>query len=133
MSRSTTKYFIPVVAGAFLYGTLYAVALSMQEFVESDEPYPYSYALSQVLLEALTAVSPGFLAGWLSKGSGAAVGALAGVGGAAIAIIMVNLLWGALPLQQQMMTLLGTAAAAAISNSAGGLAGEHVRTKYRAV
>jgi hypothetical protein len=128
-----TRYFIPVISGALLYGMLYGVALAMQEFVESDEPYSYSYALSQVVLEALTAVSPGFLAGSLSKGSGAVVGGMAGVGGAVIAIVMVNLLWGALPLQQQMVTLLGTAAAAAISNCVGGLAGEHVRTKHRAV
>jgi hypothetical protein len=131
--QTTSALALAVLAGGVVYGVLHTAALQIPEFIETDEPYPYWYSLSQTLLEAINTVVPGFTAGWLAQRLGALIGGLAGVTGATIALVLDDILWGALPVREFLVTLVGTAIAAAVSNSIAGLAGEYARAKQQAV
>jgi len=91
---------------------------------------PVWFASVQLIVEALTAVVPGLVAGWLSRGGGLTngliVGALGSIGGA----VTLAILWGPVPFEQQL--LVGTLAAAigaSLTNAVGGSAGQFLRSQ----
>jgi len=91
-------------------------------------PYPLWYSGGEVLLTAVKAVIPGFLAGWLHGARGLSSGALIGAVGAVLEIaVFAALVSGAMlfePLERLALAALWAVLGSGLTNALGGGAGE---------
>ena len=78
-------------------------------------------------------MAPGFVAGWLARTNGLAIGAIVGALVAVVSLLLVTLAWGATGLVSSLHFLFFFIAANLVTQSVGGLAGAELRSRRSAV
>ncbi len=124
-----------MVAVSLYIGLVLALyALNRMGTPRPGELFPLWYSGAEILLKAVTAIGPGICAGWLGGSRGLAAGATAGGVGGTIEVIMLSALGGVPFGEFSGRIAVGavcTAAASALTNAAGGIAGEFFRRQAR--
>lgn len=124
----------PILLGIVLYvGITFAVyGLQRIAFPNASGPYPVWFSVMDVVLKAVGAVGPGFLAAWLSARPGFKVGALTGVLGVAaefaIAIVGFGIPIAEFP-GRIASGLVAAGIAAGLTNGIAGMAAEAARKR----
>jgi hypothetical protein len=126
MSRFAVGILLGVIVSTGLSG------LSFAAMPNHGVPWPVWYSVFRTISEALLAVAPGFAAGWFVGRSGLLIGAVVGVLASIASLVFVWSWWGALPLSTAAVTLIFGAAAAVITQSVAGAAGELIRSRKSA-
>ena len=129
-----THRVLPIVLGAALYAALTFAVYGLQRFAfpTGSGPYPTWFASAEVLLKAVGAVAPGFLAGWLYLRPGFAIGAITGVCGVVTEFIIATVGFS-IPLGEfggrMAVGLVAASAAAALTNGMASMAAEALRKR----
>lgn len=113
--------------GIYLVVALSFYALNRLAFADEDGPYPLWYSGAEVILSAIKAVIPGFVAGWLQRGRGLGSGALVGSIGGLVEVLLLAALAGFLAFEASGRLALACVYAVAgggLTNALGGAAGE---------
>ncbi len=124
----------PVLLGGALYVGLTFGLFGLQRlaFPNGSGIYPIWYSSSEVLLKAIIAVGPGFLAAWVYQRAGLTVGAMAGFAGVAAEFI-IAIFGFAIPVSefpgQMAWGFISSVVATGITNAVGGVAGETLRKR----
>ena len=128
MNKRAMFMFVGVIAYVGLALLLYGV----HHLAVRDEPvdFPLWFSGSELIIKAVAAVAPGFIAGWFGRSGGLTAGAVVGAVGGAIEVLAIGALFGvrfADVATQISVAAVCTALAAALTNAMGGAAGEFLR------
>jgi hypothetical protein len=127
-----------IVFGAALYIIL-AVSFYSLRVLVGGGPISIWVSIAKVMSEALTAVAPGFVVGWLSRERGLMLGAAAGAIGALVSTTLILYHWSLPPpggftmapsaevLWHWALIVVLASLAASFTNAIGGIAGTAVR------
>ena len=121
-----------IAAGLVLYVALviFFYGLHRLAFANGGGPYPIWYSAGEVVFNALKAVAPGVLAGWLFRTAAIRTGAIVGAIGGLVEVVMLGLLTGIafseLPGRMAVVTFLA-ATTSAFTNAIGSAAGAFLR------
>jgi len=97
-------------------------------------PWPIWYGISHHILEALGAVAPGFIGGWVACRSGVTVGATIGVLCALLTPLAVALSWAGMPpLSSTVAIIAALGAGGVITGAVSGAAGHLLRVRGAAL
>ena len=125
-----------VLIGLSLYVGLVLILYGLHRlaFSGGGGPYPLWYSTAELLVKALIAVGPGILAGWFCRGGGLSAGAIVGVVGGLVEAILLSA-WTGAPFGEFATRItvaaIAMAIGSAITNAAGGIAGETLRARIK--
>lgn len=134
MAPEMMRRAVPVLLGMALYvGITFAMyGLQRMAFPAGSGPYPVWFSVSDVVLKAVGAVGPGFLAAWLSAHPGFKVGAMTG-GLGVIAEFAIAIVGFGVPVAEFpgriVSGLLAAGIAAGLTNGVAGMAAEASRKR----
>jgi hypothetical protein len=118
-SRIPLGIFLGVATYLALLGFGYYFAQAA--FPGVSVPWPAWYGISRHVLEALGAVAPGFVAGWVACRSGVTVGAVVGILSALLTPLAVSMSWaGMLPLSSAFSVIAALDIGGIITGSVSG-------------
>jgi hypothetical protein len=129
-----TRRALPAVLGAILYVALTFAVYGLQRFAfpTGSGPYPTWFSSAEVLLKAVGAVAPGFVAAWLYARPGFAIGAITGACGV-VAEFVIAIIGFGIPLGEfggrMAAGVIAAGAAAALTNGVAGMAAEALRKR----
>jgi len=119
---------VAIFLGVAAYLALLAIGYYFAQvaFPGVPAPWPVWYSVSRHILEALGAVAPGFVGGWVAGRSGIAIGAAIGVLSALATPLAVSLSWMGMPPPSSIISLVvalgvGGVITGAVSGAAGHL------------
>jgi hypothetical protein len=121
-----------ITVGLGLYTALVLVFYGLHRlaFGDGGGPYPLWYSVSELVLNAVRAVAPGLVIGWLSRAQALRVGAVVGAVGGVIEVILLGALTGItfteFPGRMAVATVF-TAVTGAFTNAVGAAAGQFLR------
>jgi hypothetical protein len=124
----------PILLGALIYValTLAGYGLERVAFPTGSGSYPTWYVCSDVLLKAIAAIGPGFVAAWLCRQRGFAVGAMAGVVGV-VAEFAIGAIGFGMSLSEYpgriVFGLLAAGISSGLTNGVAGVAAEALRPR----
>jgi len=128
-----TQEWLGVFAGIALYVALMAIA-----FLFNDRPPPdtssrflFWYNAHLAVVQSLSSVAPGFVAGWLAQRRGLLIGALVGTGAAVASPMVTVLFWGSMPFSAVIAVVLIGVVTASLTQAVAGVAGEVLRARLR--
>ena len=122
----------PVLLGSALHVALTLALYGLQRLAlpSGTATYTIWYSSSELVLKAVAAVGPGFVAAWVYKRKGMIVGAMAGVIGV-LAEVVITIVGFGIPLGEYpghlASGLIAGALAAGLTNAVAGVAGEALR------
>ena len=127
-----SRFALAIFSGVLTYLALLAAGYVFAQvaFPGVSPPWPLWYAVSHRVIEALAAVAPGFIGGWVACRSGAAVGAAVAIISALFTPFAVSLTWVGIPALSSSISLIAAiAAGGVITGAVAGAAGHllHVR------
>jgi hypothetical protein len=131
-SRIVLGIFLGVAAYlALLAGGYYFAQVA---FPGVPAPWPTWYGISRYILEALGAVAPGFIGGWVACRSGITVGAIIGVLSALLTPLAISLSWAGMPpLSSAVSIVAALGVGGVITGSVAGAAGHLLRVRGAAL
>jgi hypothetical protein len=126
---------LAIFLGVAAYLTLLALGYYFAQvaFPGVPAPWPVWYGVSRHILEALGAVAPGFIGGWVAHRSGITIGATIGILSALATPLAVSLSWmGMPPLGSVVSLVVALAVSGVITGGVSGAAGHLLRVRAAA-
>jgi hypothetical protein len=126
---------LAIFLGVVVYLALLAVGYYFAQvaFPAVPAPWPVWYSICRRILEALGAVAPGFIGGWVACRSGITVGASIGVLSALVTPMAVSMSWvGMPPLDSTISLVAALGVGGVITGAVSGAAGHLLRVRAAA-
>jgi sorbitol-specific phosphotransferase system component IIC len=122
-------------AGIALTVALMALGQGLQAlaFPEGNGPVPTWYAVASSMLEPTQGLLPGVVAGWLARQGGLIHGAIVALGSTLSSLLLVAVLFGALPLGTAAIGLIAGLLTNVLTQCIGAVAGVALRTRGAAI
>jgi len=130
--RDRARLLLSLAAGLAVYVGMVVFLYGFHRYasVPGSAWVPAWYTGGELLVKAAMAVAPGFVAGWICRNRGAVPGAVVGAVGGFLDVVMTSALTG-IPFRafgtRIILSAVCTAAAGAVTNAAGGIAGKAFR------